>query len=86
MTQYFYGDYTASQVTARKYNSVTHAYTTISGAAITNVTIGGQNALKIVYTVVDNGPLDENATVGTVTDPSGPAISVVNVPNTGLRN
>ena len=84
ITQYFYGDLDASKVTARKFNSITKAYTTIPGAVLTNVTIGGQKALKIVYTIADNGPLDEDPTVGTITDPSGPALSSISVPNTGL--
>ena len=83
-TQYFYGNYDASKFIARKYNSSTHAYTVIPGAVLSNVTINGQKVLKVVYTIADNGPLDQNPAVGTITDPSGPAIVAVSVPNTGL--
>lgn len=84
ITQYFYGDLDASKVTARKFNPITKAYTTIPGSVITNVTVGSQKALKIVYQIADNGPLDEDPTAGTITDPSGPASLTVSVPNTGL--
>ena len=84
-TQYFYGTYDASKFVARKYNSVTKSYTTIPGAVLSNVTINGQPVLKIVYQITDNGPLDEDPTVGTIKDPSGPASVVVGVPNTGIQ-
>ena len=84
VTQYFYGDYDATLFVARKYNTETHTYTTIPGAVATNVTIGGQKALKVVYQIEDNGPLDQDPAIGTITDPSGPAVLVVAAPNTGL--
>ncbi len=84
ITQYFYGNLNANNVTARKYNPTTNTYSTIPGAAITNVTIGNQKAIKITYQVADNGPLDLNPTLGTITDPSGPAVLTVGVPETGL--
>ncbi len=75
ITQYFYGTFDASTVTARKYNPTTHTYTTIPGAVITNVTIGGLPALKIVYEVTDGSLLDQDGLVnGTIVDPAGPAI------------
>jgi len=83
-TQYFYGDFDASKFIARKYNSNSHSYTTIPGAVLTNVTINGQDALKIVYQIDDNGSFDQNPAVGTITDPSGPAQLSVGVPNTGF--
>lgn len=85
ITQYFYGDYDASKLTARKYNPTTHAYTTISGASLTNTEIGGQKVLKVVYAIADNGPLDLNVASGIITDPSGPATQSVGAPNTGLH-
>jgi hypothetical protein len=84
-TQYFFGDYDASQYVARKYNTITRAYTTIPGAVLTNTTIGGKKALKITYQVIDNSSLDENQTIGTITDPSGPGKLVVGAPNTGIK-
>jgi len=84
ITQYFYSNLNANNVTARKYNPTTNTYTTIPGATLTNVTIGNQKAIKITYQVADNGQLDLNPTTGTITDPSGPAVLSVGVPNTGL--
>lgn len=84
ITQYFYGSYDPATFTARKYNSVTNSYTTIPGANFSTVTIGGQTALKLVYQIVDNGPLDQNPITGTITDPAGPATAVLGVPNTGI--
>jgi hypothetical protein len=84
ITQFFYGGADASKIVARKYNSVTHTYTTISGAVATNVSIGGQTVLKVSYQIIDNGPLDENSEIGVISDPSGPAQLAVGVPNTGL--
>ncbi len=84
-TQYFYGDHDASKYIARKYNPSTHEYTNIPGAILSNVSINGQNVLKIVYQIADNGPLDDNKTTGTIVDPSGPALSVAGVPNTGIE-
>lgn len=85
ITQYFYDDLDASKFIARKFNSVTKAYATIPGAVITNVTIGGQKAVKVVYEILDNGPLDEDPSLGTIKDPSGPALSAVGSPNTGIN-
>ena len=84
VTQYWYGDYPASQYVARKYNSVTHTYAQITDAVLTNVVVGGQSALKIEYQIADNGPYDQNAAVGIITDPIGPAAAAVTSPNTGI--
>jgi hypothetical protein len=60
---------------ARKYNTATKTYTDIPNATITNVTIGGQKALKITYDITDGGPLDADGTPnGTIVDPAGPAV------------
>lgn len=85
VTQYYYGTYDASQIVARKYNPDTQAFTTIPGATVSNVTIGGQSVLKIVYSITDGGPLDLDGEVnGTIIDPSGPGVSSIGAPNTGL--
>jgi len=77
VTQYFFGDYDVSEVVARKYNETTKTYQTIPGAIITNVTIGGEHALKIVYDITDGDDLDQDGVVnGTIVDPSGPALLV----------
>lgn len=84
VAQYVYGDFDNTTITVRKYNPVTHTYTTISNAVVTKEVIGGEKVLKIVYQIADNGPLDLNAEVGVITDPAGPAVLAVGVPNTGL--
>jgi hypothetical protein len=85
VTLYYFGDYDASKFILRKSNSDTRQYTTISGAALSNVTIGGQPALKVVYEITDGGPLDQDGVAdGNIVDPAGIAVSVVGAPNTGL--
>ena len=84
ITQHFYGDYDAAKYIARKYNPSANSYATIPGVVLTNVTINSQSALKITYKITDNGPLDLSPSIGTITDPAGPALAVVGVPNTGL--
>lgn len=88
VTQYYFGSYDASKMVARKYDSVTHVYTTVSGAVITNVTVGGGPALKIVYQITDGSTLDEDGTAnGVIVDPVGPAVlAATSSPNTGLRS
>jgi uncharacterized repeat protein (TIGR01451 family) len=87
VVQYFYG-IAASNIVARKYDNNNQTYITITNAVITRVTIGGQDAVKIAYDIVDGGPLDEDGLVnGTIIDPSGPAVLGTSVlaPNTGLQ-
>lgn len=75
ITQYYFGDYDASQFVARKYDATTQTYSTIPNATISSVTIGGQPALRITYSVTDGGPLDEDGVAnGIIVDPAGPAI------------
>jgi uncharacterized repeat protein (TIGR01451 family) len=83
ITQYYFGNYDASQFVARKYDVATETYSTIPNATISSVTIGGQPALKISYSVTDGGPLDEDGVAnGVIVDPAGPAIKDA-VPLTG---
>jgi len=87
VNQYFYGISTTNLV-ARKYDSRTNTYSTISDAIISLVTLDGQQVIKISYNITDGGPLDEDGLVnGTVVDPSGPAVLSTSVvaPNTGLQ-
>ena len=75
VVQYFYGSYNAAQIAARKYNAIAGTYQTIPGSVVSNVTIGGQAALKIVYQITDGGPLDQDGLAdGTIIDPAGPAV------------
>ncbi len=84
-TQYYYALPTPAVLTLRKWNSATHSYSTVPGAVLSAVTIGGQTAVKVVYQVTDGGPLDQDGTAnGNIVDPVGPGVSVLGVPNTGL--
>lgn len=86
VTQYYYGDYDASNVVLRKYDASNHSYTTITNAVITSVTIGGQKAIKAVYTIVDGGALDADGLAnGTIVDPAGIGVLSTSAPNTGLQ-
>jgi hypothetical protein len=83
ITQHFYGLTDPTAYAMRKWHD--NAYTTVSGAVFSAVTIGGQPALKAVYQVTDGSALDDDNTAdGTIVDPAGPAVLVVGVPNTGL--
>ena len=75
----------SSNLILRKFDPITKSYSTISGATFSSVTIGGQQATKITYSITDNGPLDENSTAGIITDPAGPAVLETSsiTPNTG---
>jgi hypothetical protein len=84
VTLVFVTDLKPEQVVLRKYNPTTKTYATVSNAVITSTTYSGQAALQVVYTVTDNGPLDLNPAVGSITDPVGLALAETGVPNTGL--
>lgn len=97
VTQYYYGTYNASEMAARKYNATQGTYQTIPDATLSNATVAGQPALKIVYQITDGGALDEDGTAdGTIVDPAGPAVlassitaptsSTIGTPNTGLAS
>ncbi len=84
VAQYFYGNYSAADYVARKWSN--GAYSTITGAEISNVTIDGHIVLKVVYDVVDGGPLDQDGEAnGRITDPSGPGQAIIGAPNTGVK-
>lgn len=93
ITQYYYGNYNPSTILVRKYNATTHTYTVIPDAVVTQVTMGGQPAVMVVYTVVDGGALDTDGVAnGTILDPAGIAVlgavsaAPAAVPNTGLAD
>lgn len=65
-----------SQVTARKYNSTNNAYFDIPNATVIETAYQNQHALKLTYTITDNGMLDLNPITGKVTDPVGLAVSL----------
>ncbi len=82
----FATDLTRNQVTARKYNPNTKQYSTVPDTTITDTTINGKHALKLTYTITDNGPLDLDPALGVIRDPVG--LGVINdsilAPNTGV--
>ncbi|MEI6481687.1 MAG: choice-of-anchor U domain-containing protein, partial [Candidatus Saccharibacteria bacterium] len=84
----FSGSFDLSKTVIRKYNSVNHSFTMLtaanSGLVMSTGSLNGNPALRVDYNIADNGPLDEDATVGKIKDPSGPALIVTSVPNTGL--
>lgn len=85
VTLTFVTNLTPGQVTVRKYDPSGHTYATVTGAIVTETTSGGQHALQVVYTVVDNGPLDSNPTAGVIDDPVGLAVTnAPGAPNTGV--
>ncbi len=65
-----------SQVIARKYNTTTSRFADVPGAVITETTYLNQHALALTYTVADNGPLDLDPQVGSITDPVGLSVAV----------
>lgn len=74
VTLTFQTDLTPNQVVARKYNPSTHKYSDLpasAGATITETIVNGHHALKLTYTITDNGPLDLDPTTGQVKDPIG---------------
>ncbi len=83
----FYGTYLPAQVVLRK--KIGSTYVAVSGATLTNLTIGGQPVLRATFTVVDGGPLDADGTAdGNISDPVGLAnvlAASTGAPDTGLR-
>lgn len=74
-----------NEVVARKYNPSTEKYDNVPGVSITETTQDGQHALRVTYTIVDNGPLDLDPDEGEISDPIGIA-STLGSPNTGNQN
>lgn len=73
-----------NEVVVRKFNPTTKQYATITGASVTETTLSGQHALRVTYTITDNGPLDTDPDTGEIADPVGLAVASVNAPNTGV--
>lgn len=64
-----------NEVIARKYNTTTNTYFTIEDATITQATYNSQPALRLTYTIADNGILDLDPETGKVRDPVGLAVA-----------
>lgn len=87
VTLTFITDAKPSNVTLRKYDPTTKRYSTIKDAKITQTEVDGKAALKATYTIIDNGPLDLDKTIGVVRDPVGLAVAGgVGAPDTGFSN
>lgn len=70
---YFFGQ-SADGLVLRKYNPANHTYSTVSGASLSNETIGGRTAILASYTITDGGALDtDGSTNGVIVDPVGVA-------------
>ncbi len=71
--QYYYGlDMYAQDFIGRKIKDSTGIAQTLLGASITDVVIGGQNAVKLTYSITDNGEYDDAIeTDGIIFDPAG---------------
>jgi LPXTG-motif cell wall-anchored protein len=88
----FITDLTPNQVTPRKYNSNTNSYNNLptnANPTITETTIDNKHALTLTYTLIDNGELDLDNTLGIVKDPIGLAVSnqtYDQLANTGSNN
>ncbi len=90
ITKYYYGTYDLSKLTLRKLQN--GVYLTVPGAVFTNVTIGGQPAVQVVYQITDGSSLDDDGIAdGNIVDPAGIATAVlgttttVGAPNTGYE-
>jgi hypothetical protein len=86
ITQYYYNVDPADMV-LRKYNPDTQTYTNVDGAVITAVTIGGEQATKVVYDITDGEELDQDGVAnGVIIDPSGlAAVLAASTPVTGAN-
>ncbi len=79
----FVTDLKPGQVTARKYNSINGTYFDVPNATITETEYNGQPALKLTYTIQDNGQLDLDAEAGSIKDPVGLAVKAEGLAGTG---
>lgn len=72
-------------LTIRKYFPASGAYSTISGATLSETMIGGKLVAVASYSITDGGTLDtDNQENGIIVDPVGLGATAVGTPNTGL--
>ncbi len=74
VTLTFVTDLKPNKVQARKYNSDTKTYADIARATITETSVGGKAALRVTYSIADNGTLDLDPITGQIKDPVGLAV------------
>lgn len=82
ITTYWYGLNVNQNYTLRKYNAVTQTYSNVSATQINQI-INGLPVVTFSYTVTDNGPLDEDSTIGSIVDPVGIALVGTSVSGNG---
>ncbi len=88
ITLTFVTNLSPSQVALRHFNPTTNTYNTVTGAAFSATTYGGEPAIQATYTIEDNGPYDTDSNIGSVSDPVGlvPVASAsASAPNTGVN-
>jgi hypothetical protein len=68
---------------ARKLSSITSQFTNLPGVVISNVTIGGQQATKVSYSITDGSSLDDDGLLdGNISDPFGLGVLAASTSNT----
>lgn len=87
---FFYGtSKKAADFVPRKFTAYNGVYQTLAGAAVEDVTIGGQAVVKVTYSLVDGGQLDNDQEAnGEIVDPAGLALVSVSgsLPATGPQS
>lgn len=74
VSQYYFESENSDYV-LRKYNPITESYFTVNDYSIEDVTINGEQALKVSFEVTDGGELDIDSVVnGEIVDPAGLAL------------
>lgn len=85
--QYYYGiTFKAKDFVGRKYFASDGTTRTLDGALVSDLTIGGQHVVKLVYSLADGSSLDDDGMVnGIIVDPSGLA-TTSSLPATGTNS
>jgi Concanavalin A-like lectin/glucanases superfamily/Bacterial Ig-like domain len=83
---YWYGLDTSKIYINRKFNTIGQAYSEANGITQTIETVNGVQVVVFTYIITDNGPLDEDSTVGSIKDPIGPAVPKPTVSTNGGGN
>lgn len=83
----FVTELSPDEVKPRKYHTLTEQYGDVPSATVTQSELNGKPALKLSYSITDNGELDEDKTPGVIVDPIGLAVittdNAIGAPNTG---
>lgn len=85
LTKYTFVDTPADQFAVRKYDPTTETFKDLPGSSLTNVTVGGEPALKLAYSIQDGSELDDDRTAnGVIVDPVGLATETTTLAPTGM--